>query len=866
MWRLGALKSQSSLLWGVLPKGVVFTRTGQLLFPSSVYGNNQSTFKSYHVRHLTSDSALPTEAQVVVCGGGIVGCSVAYHLAKLGWKDVLLLEQGNLSCGTTWHAAGLLGKLRSSAAETKLSNYSVELYSTLEEETGVGTGFKRCGGLVVAQSKERMTLLKRRAAIGRASNVDTEMLSVKEIQKLIPIDMRTDDILGSLWIPSEGVATSSDVCQSLAKGATLNGVKIFEKVAVDAILTDGKSITAIETNSGNIKCEILVNCGGQWAWEIGQKCEPKVSFPLHSTEHLYIVTKPVDGVPSSLPVVRDHDGQVFFREWSGGLMSGGFEMESLPVFHEGIPKKFEYQLLPENWDHFGELMDKILHRMPLIEKAEIRSMINGPESFTPDSRYLLGEVPEVRNFYVAAGFNSGGIANAGGAGMALAEWITAGEPTMDLSSVDIRRFAPHHNNKHYLQECVKETLSWHYLLRFPYSERIRARGLRCSPLFSELDAAGASWGDKMGWEVAKWFSVLGQDHSGGNGFGKPSWLGSTEVEHTACTEGVAVVDLTSLGLFEIESTTDGEVETFLQYLCSNDVALPVGGTVRTLVLNKHGGIELSSTVIRNAPNKFLLLLDDSERVTIAQSLVSRNIPSGSTITFRNIQSGYVILGVLGPSSRQLLQSLTQTSLDDSQFPVNNAKDIDLGYASGVKVFRTSCFGDQENDWKLLVPSELAVCLYRDLMEAGRDLGVRNAGRSVVDCLRIERVIPQVGGELSSFITPREAGIMERVQLNKNYDFIGKQALLDGQHQQSKKRLVHIALQEHDDNNYPWGGEPILRNGSLAGSTTSACYSFKLGRPACLGYLQGEGQDAVVQDGRFEIDIAGNLFPVSVSLH
>ncbi|KAL9975914.1 hypothetical protein ACROYT_G013133 [Oculina patagonica] len=866
MWQLGALRLRSSLLREILPKPSILTRTAKLLFPSSLKVNSQSSPESHHLRHLSTDSALPTEAQVVVCGGGIVGCSVAYHLAKLGWKDVLLLEQGSLTCGTTWHAAGLLGKLRSSAAETKLSSYSVELYSTLEEETGLGTGFKRCGGLVIAQSKERMTFLKRRAAIGRAFNIDTEMLSVKEIQKLIPLDMRTDDILGGLWIPSEGVATSSDVCQSLAKGATLNGVKIFEKVAVESIITDGKSITAVETNKGNIKCEILVNCGGQWAWEIGQKSDPKVSFPLHSTEHFYIVTKPIDGVPSMLPVIRDHDGQIYFREWSGGLMSGGFEKEAIPIFHEGIPKGFEYQLLPENLDHFDELLSKMHHRLPLMEKAEIRHMTNGPESFTPDSRYLLGEAPEVRNFYVAAGFNSGGIANAGGAGMALAEWITAGEPTMDLSSVDIRRFAPHHNNKRYLQECVKETLSWHYLLRFPYSERNRARGLRCSPLFSDLNAAGASWGDKMGWEVAKWFSLPGEDHPRENGFGKPSWLRSTEVEYKACTEGVAVVDLTSLGLFEIESTKDGEVEKFLQYLCSNDVATPVGCSARTLVLNKRGGVELSCTVIRNTQNRFTILLDDSERVTVAQSLISRNIPSDSTVTFRNIQSGYVILGVLGPNSRKLLQPLTQTSLDDSQFPVNTAKNIDLGYAMGVMTFRTSCFGDQENDWKLLVPSEFAVCLYRDLMRAGRGLHVRNAGRSAVDCLRIERAIPQMGSELTPFVTPWEAGIKDRVQLNKNCDFIGKQALLDGQDQQQKKRLVQITLQEHDDNNYPWGGEPILRNGSLAGSTTSACHSFKLGRPVCLGYLEGVGEDSVVQDGQFEIDIAGSLFPVSVSLH
>lgn len=865
MW-CGSLQSCSSLLRQILHKPLIYSRSGKLFLSYSLHVKNQPSFNDCHVRHLSSDSKLPKEAQVVVCGGGIVGCSVAYHLAKLGWKDVLLLEQGSLTCGTTWHAAGLLGKLRSSAAETKLSNYSVELYSTLEEETGVGTGFKRCGGLVVAQTRERLTFLKRRAAIGRALNIDTEVLSPSEIQKVFSLDMRTDDLVGALWIPSEGVATSSDVCQSLAKGASLNGVQIFEKVSVESILTDGKSITAVETNRGNVKCETFVNCGGQWAWEIGQKCNPKASFPLHSTEHFYIVTKPIDGVPSMLPVVRDHDGQIFFREWSGGLMSGGFEMEAIPIFHEGIPKGFEYQLLPENWDHFGPLMDKMLHRLPPMENAEIRHLTNGPESFTPDSRYLLGEVPEVRNFYVAAGFNSGGIANAGGAGMALAEWITAGEPTMDLSSVDIRRFAPHHNNKRFLQECVKETLSWHYLLRFPYSERMRARRIRCSPLYSDLDTAGASWGDKMGWEVAKWFALPGEGRPSENGFGRPSWLNSTEVEYKACTEGVGVVDLTSLGLFEIESPVDGECEDFLQRLCSNDVSMPLEHAVHTLVLNKHGGIELSCTVIRSTENRFVILLHDSDRVTMAQSLISRNIPADSAITLRNVQSGYVILGVLGPNSRHLLQSMTQTSLDVNQFQANAAKEVDLGYASGVRAFRTSCFGNQENDWKLLVPSEFAVCLYRDLMEVGRDLGVRNVGRLAVECLRIDSVIPQMGSELSSFITPREAGMMDRVQLNKNCDFIGKQALLDTQDQPQKKRLAHITLQEYDEGNFPWGGEPIFSNGSLLGSTTSASYSFKGDRPVCLGYLEGEVEDSVVQGGWCRIEIAGILFPISISLH
>lgn len=856
MWRFAVLKS---FRHHFLP-----SKTKEVLPKPFLYNSHDSN-TCPRVRHLASDSALPKEAQVVICGGGVVGCSVAYHLAKLGWKDVLLLEQGTLNCGTTWHAAGLVGKLRSTSIESKLLSYSVELYSSLEEETGLGTGFKRCGGLALAQTEERLTFLKKRQSIARTLNVDCEILSRKEIQNLIPLEMKLDDVLGGLWIPSEGVATSSDVCQSLARGATLNGVKIFEKVVVESIITDGKSITGVKTSNGTVKCEILVNCAGQWAWEFGQKCAPKVNFPLHSTEHYYIVTKPIEGVTSMLPVIRDHDSQIYIREWSGGLMAGGFELNALPVFHEGIPKGFEYQLLPENWDHFSELMDNMLHRLPFMEKAEIRQMINGPESFTPDGRYLLGEVPEVRNFYVAAGFNSSGIAGAGGAGMALAGWITEGEPTMDLSGVDIRRFAPHHNNKRFLRECVKETLAWHYLLRYPYSERKAARGLRCSPLFPELSAAGASWSEKMGWEVPKWFALPGEDHPSENGFGKPGWLSCTEVEYKSCTEGVAVVDLTALGLFEIESSTNGEVEHFLQLLCSNDVAIPVGCSVRTLILNKRGGIELSCTVIREAQNRFIIMLDDAERVTAAHSMISHNIPSNSAISLRNIQSRYAILGVLGPNSTQLLQTLTQTPLKENLFPANIVKEIDLGFASGVKTFKTNYFGDQKNDWKLLVPTEFAVSLYREMMEAGRDLGIRNAGHSVLDGLRIERLIPQMGKEMTSFVTPREAGVMDRVQLDKNCDFLGKQALLADDQQPAKKHLVQIALEERDDTNYPWGGEPILRNGSSVGSTISASHSFKLDRPMCLGYLEGEGLDATVEDGGFEIDVAGALYPVSVQI-
>ncbi|XP_015780112.1 PREDICTED: pyruvate dehydrogenase phosphatase regulatory subunit, mitochondrial-like [Acropora digitifera] len=790
MW-LGFLKAQSRLFRNVPGQSLTNARSPKALFARSLFKERKRCcFGTSQQRHLNSDASLPKEAEIVICGGGIVGCSVAYHLAKLGWRDVLLLEQGSLTCGTTWHAAGLLGKLRSTAIETKLSSYSVELYSTLEYETGVGTGFKRCGGLLVAQSKERLTLFKRRAAIGRSLNIDCEVLSASEIPKVFPLDLRTDDlVVRNYWY----------------------------------------YVTAI------------------WAWQLGQKCEPKVSFPLHSTEHFYIVTKPLD-VPSMMPALRDHDGQIFIREWSGGLLSGGFEAESLPVFHEGIPKGFEFQLLPENWEHFGPMTKKMLHRLPLMENAQIRYMTNGPESFTPDSRYFLGEVPE--------------------AGMALAEWITAGEPTMDLSSVDIGRFASHHNNKRFLRECVKETLGWHYHLRFPYSERMRARGVRCSPLYSDLDDAGASWGEKMGWEVAKWFSLRGDGDQPKSGFGKPGWLDSTGVEYKACIEAVGVVDMTCLGLFEIESPIEGECETFLQYVCSNDVCVSVDHTVDTLMLNKRGGIELKCTVIKTTPYRFLILLHDAESVTFAQSLISKNIPADSAITLRNIQSGNVILGVLGPNSHHLVQSLTQTSLDADQFSTNAAQVVDLGYASGVRTFRTSCFGNQANDWQLLVPSEVSDLGSPLRLEIWEQFGFHsNEYRRRVPTQPLVLLFSYTVSTiffLCAFADNPQAQHDDShfLFLPQNQDFIGKQALLESLH--PSKHLVHLTLLEHDDNNFPWGGEVILRNGSFVGSTTSACYSFRDGRPVCLGYLVGDGKNSSVPAGDFQIEIAGSLFSVSVT--
>src|SRR6187431_3049612 len=479
---------------------------------------------------------LPAQAKVVIVGGGIAGCSTAYHLTQLGITDVLLLEQGKLTCGTTWHAAGLVGQMRPNRNMTRMSKYGIELYARLEAETGLATGWKQCGSVNVARTPERWQVLKKQAALARSFGVEVELITPREAGDLYPL-LRTDDLAGAIWIPGDGKANPADLTMSLAKGARKRGAKLVEDIEVSAVLSEHGRVTGVRTAAGDVRCEVLVNCAGQWARQFGALAG--VNVPLYSAEHFYIVTGPIDGVHPMLPVMRDPDGFIYYKEEVGGLVMGGFEPEAKPWKVDPIPNSFQFQLLDEDWDQFEILMTNAIHRTPCLETAQIKMLLNGPESFTPDGNFILGEAPELRNYFVCAGFNSAGIANSGGAGRLVAEWITGGEAPSDLWDVDVRRFGSFMANRRALAERTAETLGLHYAMRWPRQELESARPLRTSPLYDLLAAKGAEFGSKNGWERANYFKRDGQARPA-FGLGPPGWLPWVRAEMRATREAVAL--------------------------------------------------------------------------------------------------------------------------------------------------------------------------------------------------------------------------------------------------------------------------------------------------------------------------------------
>lgn len=805
-------------------------------------------------------NSLPEQAQVVVCGGGIVGCSVAYHLPKVGCKDVVLLEQGSIGCGTTWHAASLVGQLRGSLPETKICKYGVELYQKLEEETGLGTSWKQTGSITLARNKDRLTAARRVQAIGRVCGIDTEVISPEECRKLCPL-IRTDDLLAALWIPTDGVALSSDITNSLAKGATLQGVRVMEKVGVEGVDVENGRVCGVRTSQGDIKCEVFINCAGQWARQLGQLSNPPVNIPLHSSEHFYIVTKPMD-VDPMMPVVRDHCGYIYVREWSGGFLAGGFEPRGKPCFAEGIPESFEFQLLPEDWDHFQILLEQILHRVPAMENAEIRQMINGPESFTPDLHPMVGETAEIRNYYVAAGLNSYGIAGGAGFGKALAEWVAGGGPPYDLWTVDVRRFGPHHSNKKYLFERTREAMGRHYQLPYPKWELVTGRGMRRSPLHDRLDAARASWGCVMGWERPNWFAKENESCDNDLTFGQPNWLANSGEEHLACREGVALFDLTSFAKFEIEGS---DAESALQMLCSNNLAVPPGKIVYTGMLNQHGGFQTDCTVTRLTRDKYLAVCPAGQATYMA-AWISRHLPS--SVSLRDVTAGYSVLALMGPKSRDVLQKITGTPLDNERFPFSTLQTIEVGLASGVRAMRITYVG--ELGWELHVPSEFALGVYEQLMEEGAELGLRNGGMYAVDSLRMEKGFRHWGHELDTHTTPWEAQLGFIVDMEKG-DFIGRSALAKQKEEGVHQMITNFTVDTKDDENLlPWGHENIYRNGELVGYVTSASFGHSVGKPLCMGLIYGPKDSRAIttgylREGRYEIEIDGNSCPAQMSL-
>lgn len=795
---------------------------------------------------------MTTAARAVIIGGGVAGASVAYHLTRLGWRDVVLLERKSLTSGTTWHAAGLVGRLRGSRTMSRLVKYSAELYARLESETGHSTNWKQCGSLIVARGHERLTQLRRSAALGRYVDIEAHIVGPDDVRRLWPL-CRVDDVMGALWIPDDGRVIPADVAQALAAGARAGGARIVENTPVSEVLVANRAVKGVRTPGGDIHTDVVVNCGGMWARTLGSR--NGVTIPVYPVEHFYAVTRPIPGVTPDLAVLRDLDGHVYIREEVGGILFGGFEPLARPWRVDPIPDDFAFSLLKEDWEQFEVLMTGGVHRVPALESAQIQLLLNGPESFTPDGNFILGEAPGLSGYFIAAGFNSGGIANAGGAGKALAEWIVDGRPPMDLWSVDPRRFAPFHGDASFLAERMREVPGLHYRMAWPNREHETARGVLKSPLYDRLATRGASFGARMGWERANWFAGAGVEPTTRYTFTRPDWLPRAAREHRAAREDVALFDQTSFAKFTVEGP---DAAACLQWLAAGDVAGPVGDTVYTPLLNERGGYESDLTISRIGPEEFFLVTGSGQRVR-DPDWIRRHLPADARLALRDVTEQYATLGLMGPRARELLACVTTADLDNDAFPYGTVQTIDVAGAP-ARAVRISYAG--ELGWELYVPVAQAPQVYDALTARG---DVVDGGYYALDSLRVEKGYRAWGRELTPDDTPLEAGMAFTVRLDKPGGFIGREALLEQRARGLTRRLLLFALD--DPHEMAWGEEPIYRDAEIAGVLTSAAYGHTLGRAIGMGYVRlrpGEGVDDLL-GSRYEIDVAGIRVPATPSL-
>ena len=710
----------------------------------------------------------PTTAKAVIIGGGIVGCSTAYHLAKLGWTDVVLLERKKLTSGTTFHAAGLVGQLRSSANITQLLGYSVDLYKRLEAETGQATGWKMNGGLRLACNQERWTEVKRQATTAHSFGLDMQLLTPKEAQELWPL-MTVDDVVGAAFLPTDGQANPSDITLSLAKGARMAGARIYEDTKVLSVEVEDGRIRAVVTEKGRIECEIVICCAGQWTRDFAATVG--VNVPLISVEHQYMVTEPIDGVTPDMPTLRDPDRLTYYKEEVGGLVMGGYEANPIPWAIDGIPPGFHYTLLGSNFDHFEQIVDLALGRVPALETAGVRQLTNGPESFTPDGNFILGEAPELKNFFVGAGFNAFGIAAGGGAGMALAEWVAKGEPPFDLWSVDIRRFGRPHFDTDWVRTRTLEAYGKHYTMAWPHEEYDSGRPCRKSPLYEALKARGACFGEKLGWERPNWFADLsaGEEPRDIYSFGRQNWFDAVGREHKAAREAAVLIDQSSFAKFSLKGP---DAEAALSWIAANDVAKPVGALVYTQMLNDKGGIECDLTVARVAHDEYYITTGTGF-ATHDFDWIRRNIPDGMNVQLFDITSANAVLSLMGPKARLILEAVTRADLSNAGFPFGQARTIGIA-GCPVRALRVTYVG--ELGWELHLPVEYATTVFEALMAAGAAHGLIPAGYRAIESLRLEKGYRAWGSDIGPDHTPIEAGLGWAAKLRKNIDFKGRAAI------------------------------------------------------------------------------------------
>ncbi|MBC8257725.1 MAG: GcvT family protein [SAR324 cluster bacterium] len=816
--------------------------------------------------------SLPKQAQVVIIGGGVIGCSLAYHLIKLGWKDVVLLERKELTCGTTWHAAGLVGQLRATKNMTKLAQYTSELYATLEDETGQATGFKQNGSISVAPDEERFEELKRGASMAKCFGLEVDVISPREARELYPL-LNIEDLVGAVFLPKDGQTNPIDVTQAMAKGAKMRGAKIFENVKVTGIKTtkagtsgakkvSGVSLEMENGETGEISAEIVVNCAGLWGHQVGKMAG--VNVPLHAAEHFYIVTEDI-GLPSNLPVLRDPSSWIYAKEDAGKMLVGCFEPKSKPRPLDTIQDDFSFGQFAEDWEHFEPAMLNAMHRIPKLEDAGIHTFFNGPESFTPDDRYILGEAPELKNFYVAAGFNSIGIQSGGGAGKVLSEWIVNGHPPLDLWDVDIRRFHSFQGNSKYLKERTEETLGLLYAMHWPFRQPETSRGVRKSVLHDRLEKAGACFGEMCGWERANWFAPEGKATRYEYSYARQNWFEASAAEHKAAREKVALFDMSSFAKFLVQGR---DAEKVLNRICANDISVPSGKAVYTAWLNECGCFESDLTVTRLREDVFLVITAGASQ-TRDLAWLHKNIPDDVHVTVTDVTSGYAVLSVMGPESRNLLAKLTPADLSNEAFPFGSAQEIEIGYGTALAL-RMTYVG--ELGWEIYVPTEFAQDIYDKILATGSDYGLQLAGMHALNSLRLEKAFRHWGHDIADEDTPLEAGLGFALKFDKPGGFIGRDALMRQKDELFKtksgilkKRLVQFALENPEPLLYH--NEPIWCDDNIVGDLTSGMYGHTIGSCLGMGYVMHEDgvTKELLEKSNFEIEVAGDRYKARPSL-
>ncbi|RWE58193.1 FAD-dependent oxidoreductase [Mesorhizobium sp.] len=802
---------------------------------------------------------LPAHAEIVVIGGGIIGCSTAYHLARDHKADVVLLEQGKLTSGSTWHAAGLVGQLRSSASITRVLKYSVDLYKGLEAETGLATGWKMTGCLRLATNADRWIEYKRLATTAKSFGMDMQLLSPAEVKTMWPL-LEAGDLVGANWLPTDGQASPSDITQSLAKGARMHGARLFEDVRVTGFdMKDGR-ITAVKTNKGDIACGKVVNCAGQWARQVGALAG--INVPLQPVKHQYIVTERIDGLATDAPTIRDPDRRIYFKEEVGGLVMGGYEPNpqawTTDLPGGDVPDDWEFRLFDDDYDHFEQHMNQAIARVPALETVGVKQMINGPESFTPDGNFILGVAPECANMFVGAGFNAFGIAAGGGAGWVLAQWVVDGEAPLDLWVVDIRRFSDLHRDRQWVRDRTLEAYGKHYTIGFPHEEYVMGRPRIVSPLYERLRKHRAVFGSKLGWERPNWFAPEGVKPKDIYSMGRQNWFAPVGDEHRHVRENVGIFDQSSFAKFEM---TGADALKALDWICANDIAKPVGRLTYTQLLNTRGGIEADLTVARLGEERFYVVTGTGFR-THDFSWIGDHVGNELDVTLTDVTEDFGTLSLMGPRARDVLAAVTDADVSNTAFPFGHAREISIA-GHTVRALRVTYVG--ELGWELHVPIAATGEIFDALMRAGEKHGIRPVGYRALESLRLEKGYRAWGSDITPNDTPQEAGLGWAVKLRKNTDFLGRRALEEISGAALKKRFAGFTVEDRDI--VLLGRETILRNNEPVGYLTSGGYGYTVGKNIGYGYVRNADgvSDDFLASGDYELVVAMERTPAKIHL-